>query len=467
MPDLASITLPDNNTYNFKDAVARASIPYGEVDSTSTSTAFTATVTGITSLFNGVCVMLKNGVVTSAANFTININNLGAKPVYNNMATGNPITPTNPTRESTIFNINYTLLFVYSEDLVSGGCWINYRGYNSDTNTIGYQLRTDSTVMKTTDQSRYYRMFFTSADGTHWIPANTSKDNSATSTKTVNQRPINPFGRIIYFSYTTNLSAESDVPAAYCWSQYAISLGYSFNRTGAALTLTTKTPVYLKCAPQSDGSAIIDSTTPYVQALPNTADGKIYIFLGIAYSATNIELIPQHPVYYHDGTAIRVWIGGTIPAAIQPATETPVMDGTAAVGTSAKYAREDHVHPSDSNKANCASFVDINVTADASWNLTLTSTSLYELNNGNAFNHVINNDIMTLNLVNSNNVYLWSTRLEFDGNYVDSDIPKFRTPLVEFPYGLGYGWIRLYYDSGDSNWLARIDSFPVYQGGVS
>ena len=289
------------------NAVKTNGILFGAVDSTSTSTTFTATVDGLTELYDGVSIMLRNGVVTSAANFTININNLGAKPVYSNMATGNPITPTNPTRESTIFNINYTLLLVYSEDLVDGGAWINYRGYNSDTNTIGYQLRTNSTVMKTADQSRYYRMFFTSADGTHWVPANTAKDNSATSTKTVNQRPINPFGRIIYFSYTTNLSAESDVPATYCWSQYVFSLGYSFNRTGAALTLTTKTPVYLKCAPQSDGSAIIDSTTPIVQALPSTADGKIYIFLGIAYSATNIELYANHPVYEYKDGAIRLW----------------------------------------------------------------------------------------------------------------------------------------------------------------
>lgn len=33
-----------------------------------------------------------------------------------------------------------------------------------------------------------------------------------------------------------------------------------------------------------------------------------------------------------------------------PATAAPLMDGTAAVGTSMKYAREDHVHPSDSSK---------------------------------------------------------------------------------------------------------------------
>lgn len=37
----------------------------------------------------------------------------------------------------------------------------------------------------------------------------------------------------------------------------------------------------------------------------------------------------------------------TIPSA---ATSNPVMDGTAAVGSSAKYAKEDHVHPSDTSR---------------------------------------------------------------------------------------------------------------------
>lgn len=44
----------------------------------------------------------------------------------------------------------------------------------------------------------------------------------------------------------------------------------------------------------------------------------------------------------------------TIPTA---ATSNPLMDGTAAVGSSAKYAKEDHVHPSDTSK------VDITVTS--------------------------------------------------------------------------------------------------------
>ena len=40
----------------------------------------------------------------------------------------------------------------------------------------------------------------------------------------------------------------------------------------------------------------------------------------------------------------------TIPAAVQPTTTTPKMDGTAAVGSETKYAKGDHVHPSDTSK---------------------------------------------------------------------------------------------------------------------
>lgn len=43
---------------------------------------------------------------------------------------------------------------------------------------------------------------------------------------------------------------------------------------------------------------------------------------------------------------------GVIPTVPEAATASPLMDGTAAVGTSAKFAREDHKHPSDTSKAN-------------------------------------------------------------------------------------------------------------------
>lgn len=50
-----------------------------------------------------------------------------------------------------------------------------------------------------------------------------------------------------------------------------------------------------------------------------------------------------------DGTSTDIYApsGGS---SVEPATAAPAMDGTAAVGTSAKYAREDHVHPTDTSR---------------------------------------------------------------------------------------------------------------------
>lgn len=56
--------------------------------------------------------------------------------------------------------------------------------------------------------------------------------------------------------------------------------------------------------------------------------------------------------YFHAPSGVRTVGTAVIP---EPATATPLMDGTAAVGTATKYAREDHVHPSDTAKANLAS----------------------------------------------------------------------------------------------------------------
>ena len=276
---------------------------YGEVDGTSTSTVFTAQIPGITAYTPGLAIMLKNGVVTSASGFTININGLGAKHSFNNMTAG--------TQDTTIFNVNYTMLFVYSATLDSGaGGWICYRGYDANTNTIGYQLRTNSRTIPVNGQTGRYRLLFSSQTNIRLIPANTSSSTSATAAKTVNQTPINPFGEILYYSSTTVLPSGSTPGTATLWEQYSLTLGYSFNRTGSALTMAANEPVYVVCSPQSDGSAIIDSTTPFTQSLPTTNDGKIYIFLGTAYSATAMELVAHHPVYYYNN-GIKLWTGGT------------------------------------------------------------------------------------------------------------------------------------------------------------
>lgn len=130
MATISHITLPDGTDYN----IQATGILYGQVDGTSMSTAFTATIPEISALYDGLTVMLKNGVVTSAENFTININGLGEKGVYSNMGVGYGTTAA--TRETTIFNIDYSIMLIYSSTIVSGGGWIFYRGYCSDLPSV-------------------------------------------------------------------------------------------------------------------------------------------------------------------------------------------------------------------------------------------------------------------------------------------------------------------------------------------
>lgn len=297
MADISKIQTPNGTQYDLKDVVAREAIPFGIVDDTSTSTVFTATVPGIFDLRDGTCVLLKNGVVTSAANFTININDLGAKPVYNNMAEA--------TRQTTLFNKDYTMLFIYDSSRVQGGAWILYRGYDSNTNTIGYSLRTNYSTLPVSSYTARYRLLFTSSDKTKYVPANNSSSTNATAKKDVNQEKIDPFGNIKYYYSTTTLQQGSNPSVAVLWDQYNIALGYSFNNTGVALTLTPYLPVYLKCSLQNDGSAIMDQGEPIVQILPSLEDNYIYIHLGVASSATQIELVMNHPVYQYKNGKIQ------------------------------------------------------------------------------------------------------------------------------------------------------------------
>lgn len=304
---ISDVSYTAGDGISLSDNIVRTTgIPFGICDDTSTATKFTVTVPGIYKLEDGVTCMVKNGVVTSGSGFTLNVNGLGAKPCYTNLAAA--------TRETTIFNVAYTMLFVYDSTRVLGGCWICYRGYDSDTDSVGYRLRTNSTVMSVSDTAKYYKLYFTSANGNLWVPASVNSTGNATTARAVNQRPINPFGRIVYTSAIINYAVGTSLDATTIWDQHNLALGYSFNVNGGTLALTSGKPVYVKCAPQTDGSAIIDATNPTVQDLPTSSDGKIYIFLGTATSATSVELFQNHPVYYHDGNGIKLWSGVVLPS---------------------------------------------------------------------------------------------------------------------------------------------------------
>lgn len=272
-----------------------ASIPFGEVDSTSTATAFTATVDGITELRDGVCVYLTNGVITSASGWTLNINNLGAKPVYQSMAASGRVTTT--------FNVAYTVLFVYNSSRVDGGCWDYYYGYNSDTNTTAYQVRTNQTINEMYTDLTRYKICFTMFDGK--ILPSTSVSNSTGTTKALTTDSFDPYGAIYYYNTTTGVAAGESPSASYMWLLYpTVDLRYGFN-TGT--TLVAKDNIYIKCSPQTNGSVKLAGNDCIVQTLPNTEDGHVYIYLGKAFDTYRIVLDINHPIYYYKGGAVRLW----------------------------------------------------------------------------------------------------------------------------------------------------------------
>ena len=274
-------------------------IPYGVVDSTSTSTAFTVTVPGINELKNGVIILLKNGVVTSASGFTININGLGAKPVYSNMAAA--------TAETTLFNVNYTMLFVYDETRVSGGAWICYRGYYSDTTTArGY----NDYYFRPYAGSAVYRYKFLMEGADHRLyPITTTNQSSATqvtkSPQTVGLRPW----KIWYYNTTGTVNAgaafgaQTIAPAVYLttavYNFHASTGTYkwiylvgSYNKDTDLFTLDSSTTGYYLFVSQN----VTPSTSTFTT-------GKYYILLGASYSTTNyVQLFNVNPFYYFDGT---------------------------------------------------------------------------------------------------------------------------------------------------------------------
>lgn len=230
------------------NGVRAVAIPSGQVDSTSTSTAFTATIPGITELKNGVCVFLKNGVVTSASGCTLNINGLGAKPIYNTMAAATAV--------STTFNSGYTMLFVYDETRVSGGCWMMYYGYNSSGYTSnvaqGQCYGTCSTAVGTAAKTVSMSSYALVAHGICAIKF-TNGNTAANPTLNINSKGA----KAIYWNGAacpTNLIKPNDVVIMMYSTQYHIVGIYNGNRGFA-----TTTPVM-------NGTGAIGTSTEYARA---------------------------------------------------------------------------------------------------------------------------------------------------------------------------------------------------------
>lgn len=126
MADISQIKLPDNNTYNFKDTVARGVKMYYGTCTTAAATAAKAVTVSADQDFKltvGALVMVKFTISNSASSVTLNVNSTGAKNIYYNNAVY--------TGTSTTICGYANAHFIYMYD---GTNWV-WVGHGSDSNT--------------------------------------------------------------------------------------------------------------------------------------------------------------------------------------------------------------------------------------------------------------------------------------------------------------------------------------------
>jgi len=297
-------------------------IPMATVDSTSTATAFTAQVPGVTSYYDGLTIYVFNNKVATASGITLNINSLGAKKIYR----------ANADAELTshwAVGTGYLLTYNSARNSNAGG-WDWQTGYdsNSDSTCTGYVRNTYSTYAA--NGAIYDYMLCFQSSETQVIPANTV-DGSTATTKTLNTASFLPYGVIGYYSSTTTIASGSAVPVGNFWFGYTLlDLRYSFN---SGSTLTANKDVYIQCSVQSDGKLKFSGNACIKQALPTTADGYVYLLLGHAYDTYRIALYAYHPIFEFKNSALRLWTNPAATAQTVSLTGDVTGSGTSSIAT--------------------------------------------------------------------------------------------------------------------------------------
>lgn len=148
MADISQIKLPNNNTYDLKDTVARGVKMYYGICTTAAATAAKVVTVGADQDFKltvGALVMVKFTINNSASSVTLNVNNTGAKSIYygNGVYTG--------TSTTVCGYANAHHIYMYD-----GTNWV-WVGHGSDSNTTYSAMSVSEGNTGTATSSRVMR----------------------------------------------------------------------------------------------------------------------------------------------------------------------------------------------------------------------------------------------------------------------------------------------------------------------
>lgn len=274
---------------------------YGECTTAATTTAKEVSIPSITELKAGQVILVKPTNTADGAGMTLKLNNFTA---YTVLYCGASITTST---DSIVMQANTPSWFVFD------GTYWRFAGYGRDNNTtytINYMLSCGIHLAGTgTYAVTRYALLMQKLDGTWEKLQNTSEQYTTATTKTVNTRGfVLGDGQIRYYSTTTAKANGAVISNSYLYEKYtSIDARYSFN-CGATPSWSDGDYIYLVGTIGADGLFYLDSTTWWANALPNSNDGKVYVRVGKYVSdAYKISLDYMHPVFYHDGTSVKLY----------------------------------------------------------------------------------------------------------------------------------------------------------------
>lgn len=198
----------------------------------------------------------------------------------------------------------------------SGGTTTNYGGLiatnavsrglqeTGDADSTGFNIRKIYSLIKAGPNKVFpYTFLMECADG-RWESLVTS--NSTGTNKSRNTHGFR-LGKLFYMNAgnTYNENVVLDSYRLWYMSSDVVDHRYSFNTANNATDGTVANqPVYLVGSLGSDGLFYLD-TKWWTQTLPTSADGKLYIYLGMAYDYYRMTFDIHNPIYHYVNGAVR------------------------------------------------------------------------------------------------------------------------------------------------------------------
>lgn len=256
-----------------------------------TQTASTNKFTGVTqdsALYDGKCINYKLPFAGTSSSASLNLT------LSDGSTTGEiPVYISNTTRLTTHKGAGQIVMMTYN---ATNNAW-QCDDYWSDSNYYDRVLVDEVRLTAGTNGIKKYSLIMQKPDGT-WESLTTTSGQATTKAKNTNGFL---WGKIYRYNYSNDIAAGSLTTKDYIYDVTSFDLQYS---TNCGTTLTANMSVYLVGTIDNDGLFYLDDTW-WTQTIPSTEDGKVYIYLGEAYSTYQCILVAHNPVFWYKDGAFR------------------------------------------------------------------------------------------------------------------------------------------------------------------